>query len=199
MCNISYLSDGQDHIHDSERDHETTIKRLCKRSRPLSGLPYLVSSDRYHLNEYFLRLSSPGWIFRVSLLHAPGKREREALGTSLSLFLQPERNGDASDQKRICPIIFFFTWYKLSWRAIFAWEYNQSSPTLRWFLTIALRIVYSAYKPRTQGNERARIPRTRYCFSINGPGKEVRCPLALERAQCRTFCIAWFWCTKYPL
>lgn len=106
VCNISYLSDSQDHIHDSERDHETAIKRLCKRSRPLSGLPYLVSSDRYHLNEYFIRLSSPGWIFRVSLLHAPGKREREALGTSLSLFLQPERNGDASDQKRICPIIF---------------------------------------------------------------------------------------------
>lgn len=66
----------------------------------------LFLSDRYHLNEYFLRLSSPGWIFRVSLLHAPGKREREALGTSLSLFLQPERNGDASNQKRICPIIF---------------------------------------------------------------------------------------------
>ena len=25
MCNISYLSDSQDHIHDSERDHETAL------------------------------------------------------------------------------------------------------------------------------------------------------------------------------
>ena len=29
----------------------------------------------------------------------------------------------------------------------------------------------------------ARIPRTRYCFSINGPGKEVQWSVALERAR----------------
>ena len=43
--------------------------------------------------------------------------------------------------------------------------------------------MYCTYKPRTQGNERARIPRTLYCFLVNGPGKEVPCPSALERAR----------------
>ena len=34
-------------------------------------------------------------------------------------------------------------------------------------------------KSRNQANERARIPRTWHCFSINGPSNEVRCSLTL--------------------
>ena len=164
MCNISYLSDSQDHIHDSERDHEIAIKRLCKRSRPLSGLPYLVSSDRYHLNILFTSI-----LARLNLqgLSPPRSwKEREG-GIRYEFVFVPltwaERGCKWS--KENMSHHFFFTWYKLSWRAVFAWEYNQSSPTLRWFLAIAPRIVYCAYKPRTQENERAHSKNTVLFFN----------------------------------
>ena len=58
-----------------------------------------------------------------------------------------------------------------------------------------------AFTLRDQENRRARIsyiPRTRYCFSINGRGKEERLSLALEQAR-RPIPFAYFWCTIYPL
>ena len=58
-----------------------------------------------------------------------------------------------------------------------------------------------AFTLRDQANSRARIPyipRTRYCFSINGRGKEERLSLALEQAH-RPIPFTYFWCTIYPL
>ena len=50
---------------------------------------------------------------------------------------------------------------------------------LGWFLALTQRILYCTLKSYNLGNERTHIPRTWYCFSIHGPGKEVWPSLAL--------------------
>ena len=52
---------------------------------------------------------------------------------------------------------------------------------MRRFLSIALRILYCAWKHVISRISEC-IPRIRHCFSTNGPGKEKQWPLALERA-----------------
>ena len=48
----------------------------------------------------------------------------------------------------------------------------------------------TAYKNHVIRQVSAHIPRTRYCFSINGPCKQAQCSLALERAGRPLFFIA---------
>ena len=57
----------------------------------------------------------------------------------------------------------------------------------------------TAHKNHLIRRIRARIPRTRYCFSINRPRKEIRWFLALDRVGWPIFIIALFWCTNYPI
>ena len=67
-------------------------------------------------------------------------------------------------------------------------SYNQSkgdSSVLHWASC-------SAHKNHVIRQISARIPRTRYCFSINRPCKQVQCSLALERALWPLFFIAYF-------
>ena len=68
---------------------------------------------------------------------------------------------------------------------------TSSLTFLRWrcFLSVRLHILYCAWKHVIRRIS-VRISRTRYCFLINGSGKEARWSLALERARWPIYFIA---------